>query len=69
MPYYAAQMKHCTQKWDRHDNQGVGTEVVDACHQLIGVVGMGLYHLMVDIQSMVSQTVDLCKASTDSSYR
>ena len=33
-------------------------EVVDTCHQLIGVVGIGLYHSMVDVQSMVSQTVD-----------
>ena len=22
VPYYAAQMKRCTQKWDRHDDQG-----------------------------------------------
>ena len=46
------------QKWDKHDNQGLGMEVVDTCHQLIGVVGIGLYHSMVDVQSMVSQTVD-----------
>ena len=52
-PYYVAQMKHCMQKWDRRNNQGMGTEVVDTCHQLIRVVGMGLYHLMVDVQSMV----------------
>ena len=49
VPYYAAQMKCCTQKWDKHDNQGVGTEVVNACWQLIGVVGTGLYHLMADV--------------------
>ena len=52
-PYYVAQMKHCTQKWDRRDNQGPGLEVVDTCHQLIGVVGTGLYHSMADVQSMV----------------
>ena len=53
-PYYVVQMKHCTQKWDKHDNQGLGTEVVDTCHQLIGVVDTGLYHSMVDAQSTVS---------------
>ena len=30
-PYYVAQMKPCTQKWDKWDNQGVGLEVVDTC--------------------------------------
>ena len=30
-PYYAAQMKRCIQKWDKRDNQGMGTEVVDTC--------------------------------------
>ena len=54
VPYYAAQMKHCTQKWDRYDNQGAGTEVVNTCHQLIGVVGTGLYHSMADVQTTVS---------------
>ena len=53
VPYYAAQMKCCTQKWDRHDNQGPGLDVVDTCHQLVGVVGTGLYHSMVDVQMMV----------------
>ena len=48
-PYYVAQMKHCTQKWDKHDNQGPGTEVVNTCCQLVGVVGIGLYHSMVDV--------------------
>ena len=31
VPYYVAQMKCCTQKWDKHDNQGAGLEVVDTC--------------------------------------
>ena len=59
--YYAVQMKHCIQKWDRHDDQGPGSDVVDTCHQLIGVVGTGLYHSMADVQMTVSQTVDLVK--------
>ena len=62
-PYYAAQMKHCTQKWDKCDNQGVGTEVVDTCCQLIGVVGTSLYHSMANVQMTVSQTVDLIKVT------
>ena len=53
VPYYAAQMKHCTQKWDRHDNQGPCSEVVNTCRQLVGVVGMGLYHSMADVQMTV----------------
>ena len=53
VPYYVAQMKWCTQKWDRCDNQGVGTKVVNTCHQLIRVVGMGLYHSMADVKSTV----------------
>ena len=57
-PYYAAQMRCCTQKWNKHDNQGAGMEVVDTCQQLIGVVGTGLYHSMADVQMTVSQTVD-----------
>ena len=28
-PYYAAQMKRCTQKWDRRDNQGLSSEVIN----------------------------------------
>ena len=52
-PYYTAQMKRCTQKWDRHDNQGPNSETIDTCCQLVGIVGTGLYHLMVDVQSMV----------------
>ena len=52
-PYYAAQMKRCTQKWDRHDEQGLALAMIDTCHQLIGIVGTGLYHSMADVQSMV----------------
>ena len=52
-PYYHAWMKRCMQKWDRHDNQGAGLEVVDTCCQLVSVIGTGLYHSMVDIQEMV----------------
>ena len=43
-PYYAAQMKQCTQKWDRRDNQGSNSETIDTCCQLVGIVGTGLYH-------------------------
>ena len=57
-PYYVVQMKCCMEKWDKCDNQGPGTEVVDTCHQLIRVVGTALYHSMVDVQSTVCQTVD-----------
>ena len=49
VPYYAAQMKCCMQKWDKCDNQGVGMEVVDTCWQLVRVVGTGLYHSMADV--------------------
>ena len=52
-PYYAAQMKQCTQKWDRRDNQGPNLETIDMCRQLVGIVGTGLYHLMADVQSVV----------------
>ena len=57
-PYYAAQMKHCTQKWDRCDEQGPASAMIDTCHQLIGIVGTSLYHLMADVQLMVGRTVD-----------
>ena len=57
-PYYAAQMKRCTQKWDRHDDQGPNSETIDTCRQLVGIVGTGLYHSMADVQSMVGRTVD-----------
>ena len=58
-PYYAAQMKHCMQKWDRRDEQGPNLATIDTCCQLIGIVGTGLYHSMVDVQLTVGQTVDL----------
>ena len=57
-PYYAAQMKQCTQKWDRRDDQGPNLEMIDTCRQLVGIVGTGLYHSMADVQSMVGRTVD-----------
>ena len=57
-PYYAAQMKRCTQKWDRRDEQGASSEAINVSCQLIGMVGTGLYHSMADVQLMVSRTVD-----------
>ena len=60
-PYYAAQMKRCTQKWDRRDDQGPNSETIDTCRQLVGIVGTGLYHSMVDVQSTVrSNCGSLC---------
>ena len=64
-PYYAAQMKRCTQKWDRRDNQGPNSETIDTCRQLVGIVGTGLYHSMADVQSVVGRTVDPVLTSTD----
>ena len=58
-PYHAAQMKRCTQKWDRHDDQGPNLETINTCRQLVGIVGTGLYHSMADVQSVVGRTVDL----------
>ena len=29
-PYYVAQMKRCTQKWDRQDDQGTSLEAINA---------------------------------------
>ena len=58
-PYYAAQMKRCTQKWDRRDDQGASSEVINVSRQLIGIVGTGIYHSMADVQYMVGRTVDL----------
>ena len=49
-PYYAAQMKHCTQKWDHRDDQGSSLEVINVCQQLVGMVGTGIYHSMADVQ-------------------
>ena len=65
VPYYAAQMKCCTQKWDHWDNQGLSSEAINVCWQLVSIVGTGIYHSMADIQYMVGQTVDLVKASID----
>ena len=53
VPYYAAQMKHCTQKWDRRDDQGSSSEVINVFRQLIGIMGTGIYHSMADIQYTV----------------
>ena len=52
-PYYAAQMKRCTQKWDRQDDQGAGLEAINVCRQLVGIVGTGIYHSMADVQYTV----------------
>ena len=57
-PYYAAQMKRCTQKWDRRDDQGTSSEAINVSCQLIGVVGTGIYHSMAEVQATVSRTVD-----------
>ena len=52
-PYYAAQMKRCTQKWDCRDNQGSSSEAINVCRQLVGVVGTGIYHSMANVQYTV----------------
>ena len=52
-PYYAAQIKRCTQKWDRQDDQGASSEAINVSRQLIGIVGMGLYHSMAEVQATV----------------
>ena len=52
-PYYAAQMKRCTQKWDRRDDQGSSSEAINISRQLIGMVGTGIYHSMANVQYMV----------------
>ena len=52
-PYYAAQMKRCTQKWDRRDDQGLSLEAINVSRQLIGIVGTGIYHSMADVQYTV----------------
>ena len=67
-PYYAAQMKQCTQKWDRRDDQGPNSGMIDMCRQLVGIIGTGLYHLMADVQSTVGQTVDPLLVSTDLTF-
>ena len=67
-PYYMAQMKRCTQKWDRRDNQGQNSLMIDTCRQLVSIVGTGLYHSMADVQSRVGRTVDLLLASADLTF-
>ena len=57
-PYYVAQMKRCTQKWDRRDDQGSSSEAINVCRQLVGMVRTGIYHLMADVQYTVGRTVD-----------
>ena len=52
-PYYAAQMKRCTQKWDRRDDQGLSSEAINVCRQLVGMVGTRIYHSMADVQYTV----------------
>ena len=52
-PYYGAQMKCCTQKWDHWDDQGSSSEAINVCRQLVGIVGTGIYHSMADVQYMV----------------
>ena len=67
-PYYAAQMKRCTQKWDRRDNQGANLEAINVSRQLIGIVGTGIYHSMADVQSTVRSNCGSNLASTDQSF-
>ena len=67
-PYYAAQMKRCTQKWDRRNDQGPNLETIDTCRQLVGIVGTCLYHSMADVQSVVGRTVDPVLTSTDLTF-
>ena len=57
-PCYAAQMKCCTQKWDRQDDQGASSEAINVCRQFVSIVRTGIYHSMADVQYMVGQTVD-----------
>ena len=59
-PYYAAQMKRCTQKWDHWDDQGSSSEAINVSCQLIGVVGTGIYHSMAEVQAMVRSNCGSC---------
>ena len=61
VPYYAAQMKRCTQKWDQRDDQGSSLEAINVSCQLIGIVETGIYHSMADVQYTVGRTVDPVK--------
>ena len=53
VPYYAAQITRCTQKWDYRDDQGSSSEAINVCRQLVSIVGMGIYHSMADVQYTV----------------
>ena len=64
-PYYAAQMKRCTQKWDCRDDQGTSSEAINVSHQLIGMVGTGLYHSMAEVQATVRSNCGSVLSSTD----
>ena len=55
-PYYVAQMKRCTQKWDHRDDQGLSSEAINVSRQLIGIVGTGIYHSMANVQYTVRST-------------
>ena len=46
----------------------IDSGMIDTCWQLVGIVETGLYHSMADVQSMVSQTVDLLLALTDLTF-
>ena len=59
-PYYAVQMKCCTQKWDRQDDQGSSSEAINVCCQLVGVVGTRIYHSMADVQYTVRSNCGSC---------
>ena len=59
-PYYAAQMKCCTQKWDRRDDQGLSSEAINMCRQLVSIIGTGLYHSMADVQYTVRLNLWIC---------
>ena len=53
VPYYAAQMKRCMQKWDHRDDQGSSSEAINICRQLVSIVGTGIYHSMANVQYTV----------------
>ena len=67
VPYYVAQMKCCTQKWDRWDDQGSSSEAINVCRQLVGMVGTGIYHSMADVQYTVRSNCGSVLVSTDQS--
>ena len=59
-PYYTVQMKRCTQKWDRRDDQGASSKAINVCRQLVGVIGTGIYHSMADVQYTVRSNCGSC---------